>query len=78
MVIANKNLSRTVFDCICRQLKLSGEAPQNDKTASLLAASIDTKLPVCLQFFEHEDDDVSAQCIDLLRDYLDMLKKMQP
>lgn len=48
---------------------------ESDKIVAVIKSSIDSKLPVCLQFFEHEDDDVSAQCIDLLRDYLDLLKK---
>ena len=61
-----------------RQLKLISESAQNDKTASALNLSIDSKMPLCLDFFEHDDDDVSAQCIDLLRDYLDMLKRTQP
>ncbi|CAK8681357.1 exportin-T-like [Clavelina lepadiformis] len=56
-----------------RQLK----SPSETNLTKMLFDSIHAKLPTCLLFFEHEDDDVSAQCIDLVKDYIDMLKRIE-
>nr|XP_018668498.1 exportin-T [Ciona intestinalis] len=54
------------------------KASPSDSGISALSSAILSKLPVCLHFFEHGDDDVSAECIDFMREFIDMMKKSQP
>jgi len=59
----------------CLRIAKGCQNESNGDGLSTLLGAVNAIVPTCIKMFSHEDDDVSAQCIDFLRDYVDLLKK---
>nr|CAB3267799.1 exportin-T [Phallusia mammillata] len=69
-------MASTLIDAWNKLAKASS-SNGNYQEVSLLVSAIQSKLATCIKMFGHEDDDVSAQCIDFMRDFIDMQKRTQ-
>lgn len=70
-------LSRMVSTMLSSIIVSHTKAEKGSQIQTHILESARAKMPVLLRFFINDDDDVSLQCVDAIKDFIDLEKKVK-